>query len=79
MDSLQNLLADKNFDEPGEIGAIKRYVRATYQTEVGVELHERGITVLVRSAALASRLRYDISKLQVAAGTDKRISFRITG
>jgi len=79
MDSLYDLLAGKNFDEPGEIGAIKRYVRDTYRVDVGVELQDRGIVVLVPSAALASKLRYDVSKLQSAAETDKRISFRITG
>ncbi|CAN5382655.1 hypothetical protein BH09PAT4_BH09PAT4_07900 [soil metagenome] len=78
MDSLSDLLANKDIDEPAESNAIKRYVHDTYQSEVGVQVRDRDIVLSVKSAALASRLRYDTSSIKTAAATDKRIVLRIT-
>jgi hypothetical protein len=79
MDSLFTILSDKNFDEPSEIGAIKSYVKKTFDAEVGVKVTERDIIVLVPSAALASRLRFDVQSLKRVAGGTKPIRFRISG
>lgn len=79
MDSLFDVLAGKNFDEPAEIRAIKHYVCDTFQAEVGVEVRERDIVVSAKSAALAARLRFAMPQLQAAAQTTKRIVLRITG
>lgn len=77
MDSLASLISEKDFQEPPEIAAIKRYVHDTYDSEVGVQVRDTDILVLVDSAALASRLRYDTPALQTAATTKKRIVLRI--
>lgn len=77
MDSLYELLAGKNFDEPPEIAAIKDYIRQNYNAEASVSLRERDILVVVPSAGLASRLRFDMPKLKKAAGTEKRVVLRI--
>jgi hypothetical protein len=77
MDSLSDLLAGKDFDEPQEITAIKRYVHDAYQSEVTVQLRDHDIVVLVESAALASQLRLNMQALQRAAETNKRITLRI--
>lgn len=77
MDSLYDLLAGKNFDEPKEITAIKDYVRTKYNSEASVSVRENDLLVVVKSASLASRLRFDMPKIKAAAGTDKRIILRI--
>jgi hypothetical protein len=77
MDDLASLLANKGFDEPPEIAAIKRYVEDTYKSEVSVQVRDKDIIIMVQNAALASRLRFDTSALKAAAATDKRIIFRI--
>jgi hypothetical protein len=77
MDSLYELLAGKNFDEPPEIAAIKDYIRQNYNAEATVQLRERDILVVVPSAGLASRLRFDMPKLKKVANTEKRIVLRI--
>jgi hypothetical protein len=77
MDSLYDLLAGKDFDTPPEVLAIKDYVRKHYQTEVEVQLRDRDILVKVPGASLASRLRFDMPKIQKLAATDKRIVLRI--
>jgi hypothetical protein len=77
MDSLYELLAGKNFDEPPEIAAIKDFIRQNYNAEATVQLRERDILVVVPSAGLASRLRFDMPKLKKVANTEKRIVLRI--
>jgi len=76
-DSLADLLAQKNFDEPPEILAIKKFVHDTFDADCEVLLRERDIIVSVTSAALANSLRLSVNELRTAAQTDKRISFHI--
>jgi hypothetical protein len=77
MDSLENILAGRQSQEPPESKAIKLYVRDIFQTKVEVRVREREIIVNVPSAALANTLRLRFRDLQKAAGTDKRLVFRI--
>jgi hypothetical protein len=44
-----------------------------------VKITDRDIVVLVPSAALASRLRYDVQSLKRVSGSNKPIRFRING
>lgn len=78
MDSLFDLLSNRNIDEPPEIRVIKDYVREHFKETVGVLVRERDIVITVRSSALAGTLRtraYDISKL--LENPEKRLIFRI--
>lgn len=79
MDSLSDLLGNRQFDEPPEAIAIKQYVEQTYHTSIGVQVRERDIIISVASAALTNQLRYEGTKLQQLASTSKRLVFRITG
>ncbi len=77
MDSLFDLLSNRNIDEPPEIRVIKDYVREHFKETVGVMVRERDIVITVRSSALAGTLRtraYDLNKL---IDSDKRLIFRI--
>jgi hypothetical protein len=76
-DSLFDILARKDYDEPPEIAAIKKYVTDQFDETVEVISRERDITITASSAALASTLRYHVRHLQKAADTKKRIIFRI--
>lgn len=76
-DSLGDLLAGRDFDEPPEVRAIKDYVRRHYQTEVKVTMQPHSIIVAARSAGLIGSLRLNLPKLQAAAATEKRIMLRI--
>lgn len=75
--SLADLLADKNFDEPPEMAAIKLFVKEAFDEDVEVLVRERDIIVGVRNSSLANSLRLKINDLRAAAETDKRIIFRI--
>ena len=76
-DSLFDILQNKNFDEPPEATAIKKYVQEKYKKSVAVTVREKDITVTAQSAAFANALRMQWRQLQQAAQTDKRLIFRI--
>lgn len=76
-DSLLDILAHKDYDEPPEIAAIKQYVTDHFGEAVEVISRERDITITSSSAALAATLRYHVRPLQKTANTTKRLIFRI--
>jgi hypothetical protein len=75
--SLADLLANKDFDEPEEMRAIKQFVQKNYQVEVEVQIREKELIVTTPSAALANTLRLKLPELRKAAATEKRIVLRI--
>lgn len=77
MDSLNEILSYKDFDEPPEITAIKQYIERHFQTTVGVAVQQNLIIITAKSAALAGTLRMHTRPIQVAAATEKRLLFRI--
>jgi hypothetical protein len=77
MDSIYNILSKRGFDEPPEIARIKAYVREHYKSNVGVQVRERDILLIVPSAALANTLRFKMRDMQKVCELDKKLSFRI--
>ena len=77
MDSLNDILGRKDFDEPPEAAAIKRYVKTEFKTAVGVMVRERDIVIMVPSAALANTLRLRGPEIRRLVQTDKRLTYRI--
>jgi len=77
MDSLHDILRQKDFDEPMEATSIKQYVQHEFQTVVSVSVRERDIVIGVSSAALANTLRLRGPVLKKLCQTDKRFTFRI--
>ena len=77
MDSLFKILSQKDFEEPPEILAIKKYVRDNFQTDVSVMVRERDIVVGVPNAALANTLRLRSPEIKRRCQLDKRLTFRI--
>jgi hypothetical protein len=75
-DSLFSILSDKDFSEPQETVAIKKYVHGHYQVTVEAIIRGSDIIVTAPSAALTSTLRFNTSQLKKVAQTDKRIVFR---
>lgn len=77
MDSLQNILGNKNFDEPAEAISIKQYARDLFREDVRVQVRDREIIITAPSAAMANSLKLRIVKIQELVGTDRRLVFRI--
>jgi hypothetical protein len=78
VDSLLSILSDKNFDEPPEMAAIKKYVQDEFSTEVGVQVRDRDIVIIVPSAALANTLRLRSPEIKRRCQLTKRLTFRIS-
>jgi hypothetical protein len=77
MDSLTNILSNRDFDEPPEMTAIKKYVQDEFHTPVSVLSREKDIIVTVPSAALAGTLRMRAPEIKRRCQLDKRLVFRI--
>ena len=72
-----NILGGKDFDEPPEMAAIKKYVKDEFGVVVGVQLRERDILIMVPNAALANTLRLRGPELKRRCQLTKRLTFRI--
>ncbi|HVX24489.1 MAG TPA: hypothetical protein VG992_04080 [Candidatus Saccharimonadales bacterium] len=77
MDALNQILRDKNFDEPPEMAAIKKYVQDEFETAVGVLIRERDIVIIVPNAGLANTLRLRSPDIKRRCQLTKRLTFRI--
>lgn len=77
MDSLFNLLSNKNFDEPPESASLKKFVADEYKTAVTVLVREKDIVVSAPSAALVSTLRLRSPEIKRRCQLTKRLVFRI--
>jgi hypothetical protein len=75
--SLADILANRNFDEPDEALAIKSFVLEKYHKTVDVAVRDKEIIITAQGAAFTSTLRMQTRQLQQAADTDKRLVFRI--
>lgn len=77
MDSLYDLLSNRNFDEPAEIGVIKEFIREKYQAGCSVTMRQFDIVIIIGSAPLANQLRYALPELKERLKSEKKIVIRI--
>lgn len=77
MQSLQDIMGNRDFDQPAEIEIIKTFVRKNFSTDVGVYTQARSITITTSSASLAGSLRPLLHKLKKELDTDKKLFIRI--
>ena len=78
MDSLLDILSNKDFSMPEEVAAIKTYVANKYNQDVSVSISKDAITISSRSAGLISTLRLNSPALAKAANTTKKIRYRVS-
>ena len=79
MDSLNDILLKKDFDEPPEITAIKDYVKRHFNVDVSVQQTQNSLIITGKSAALVNSLRLKTHELKEVAATPKKLLFRISG
>ena len=77
MDSVADLLGKYHAEQPDEIMAVKRFIAEEFGAPASVGLQGEALVITVGSASLANALRLKLPALQEAAGTKKRIMFRI--
>ena len=76
-ESLADLLGKRDFEEPPEVAAIKKYIQDKYNAEVAVTMQTNQIIITVRSAALAGTLRLELHRLKAILETERRLMIRI--
>ena len=74
--ALGDILGNK-WAEPPEIGLIKAFVADKYHIDIQVVMHPEQITLVTSNSALAGTLRMELSAIQTAAQTKKRLVIRI--
>lgn len=79
MDSLFNLLSQKEFNEPDEAKRLKSYISQHYGLSVGVQVRDKDIVLIVPSSAAAGSLRLSGPVIKRELGLSKRLTFRING
>jgi hypothetical protein len=77
MQSLLDIMGDKDFGLPPEVAEIKAYVKRYFDKDAGVAIQKHAIVITVQSAALAGSLRPHMYKLQKQLNTEKRLIIRI--
>jgi hypothetical protein len=77
MGDLADILNKKNFAEPPEIMAIKKYVSDHFQAEVSIVVQPTAIVIKTTSSALANTLRLNTQQLIDSCNITKQLIFRI--
>ncbi len=77
MDSLSDIFAKKNYDEPSEMASIKKYVQDEFKVDVGIQVRDKDIVIMVPNAALANTLRLRGPEIKRRCQLNKRLTFRI--
>ncbi len=68
MDSLQNILGQKDFTPPNEIALIKNYILRRYQSKCYIKAGKDSITIAVHSSSLAGTIHLERQQLIDACG-----------
>ncbi|HEX7964031.1 MAG TPA: hypothetical protein VF466_05610 [Candidatus Saccharimonadales bacterium] len=77
MEHISDLLGKYSSAAPDEVTAVKQYIAREFGAESSVGLQGSALVITVQSAALANVLRLRQTAIQKAAGTEKRLLFRI--
>jgi hypothetical protein len=77
MDSMAELLGNYHPAAPDEVLVIKRYIADEFGATASVGIQGESLVITVASASLANALRLRLPAIQAAAGTKKRLIFRI--
>jgi len=77
MQSLSDIMGNKDFGIPPEVTEIKAYVQRFFKVDVAITVQERAIIITTRSAALAGSLRPHLYKLKKILDTEKKLIIRI--
>ncbi len=77
MESLNQLLGDKNFDPPEDIEKLKRYIRDFYHEEVEIMISNNRLIIQLPSASLAGAIRMNLPAIKRELKIEKQISLMV--
>jgi hypothetical protein len=76
MDSLQEILGQKNFRAPDEVTLVKDYVKRRYKSDCSVQVQRDVLILKVPNSSLASTVRLEQNRLIETCGLKKRLVIR---
>ncbi|MBI5906513.1 hypothetical protein HY857_00470 [Candidatus Saccharibacteria bacterium] len=76
MDSIQEILGNKDFTPPSEITTIRAYIERRYKSKSYVKLQRDAVIISVRDSALAATIHLERQSLLDACGITKRLVIR---
>ena len=79
MDSIADIVKDRQPHEPPQLQALREYVKSNHNEEIQASVSQFGYTIVVPNAPLASVLRMETPKIKIACGLDKKLFIRISG
>ena len=77
MDSLKDLLASKNLDEPTEIAALREYCQNLFNFLPEISIKNDCIWLKVPNGIIASELWMRITEIQTRCGLTQKLVIRI--
>ena len=78
MDSIKDLLTQKDFEQPDEIKLVKDFVKSKFDEEPKVKITKDSIIISVSNASLAGALRIHLHHLAKDLRTEKKLLLRIS-
>jgi hypothetical protein len=77
MDSLKDLLFDKNLDEPSDVSSLKDYLHATFQITPTIKVSQNAIVVIVPNSKLASEIRGRVLEITRRCQLTKQLYIKV--
>ena len=76
VDSLQDILGQKDFSEPVEVEALKEYVKRHYNVSSSVRLQRDTLILSVPNSALAATLQMNRHNIAQSCNLSKKLVIR---
>jgi len=77
MDSIADILANKNFDKPDEVSVLQQYIEAKYKQKVVVKIQNNNYIISSPSSGLITNLKLNSHELSKLIAPAKTIRFVI--
>lgn len=77
MDNLADILRRKDFDQPGEITTLKRYILEHFGADVSIAVQDERLVISAPSNSLMNTLRLHQVDLKRVSSTEKKLIFRV--
>jgi len=77
MDSLKDILENKNLDEPTEVTSLRAFIKSEYNLDPTIKIQRDVITVYMPNASLATTLRMRYRELQTRCQLTRKLYIRI--
>jgi hypothetical protein len=77
MGDIADILKDRDFSEPAELMAIKKYIHEKFQADVSLALRDDAIIITASNGSLANTLRLHSQQIIKNCQVTKKLVFRI--